>query len=106
MKRLLVSFAVTIFVSPLAAWAGDGATIIFKSGQVITFPDGFRQVSQAFRSLDGTKDNEKKVVELNLGGGTYVLQLNDIEMVCRDQCSNATIKHQLAPKKEGPRPQG
>lgn len=99
----MLAVMTAVLFMPSTVFAGDGVTIIFKSGQTITFPDGYRQVAQAFRSLDGTKDNEKRVVELVLGGSTFVLQLNDIEMLCRDQCANATIKHQLAPRKEGGR---
>lgn len=83
---------------PTVAFAGDGATIIFNSGQIVKIDDGFRQVVEAIKSQ--SKDsNTSRFIELNLGGGTFLLNLNEIAIVCRDNCTGLTIQHQLDPKR-------
>lgn len=78
------------------ARAGDGATLIFNSGIVVEIDDGYSQLINSLKSLD-SKTSIHKVVELNLGGGTFLVNVSEIVVLCRDKCKNMTIKHQLDP---------
>jgi len=80
------------------AFAGDAATVVFKSGQVVRIDDGFKEIVSSLRSLDG-KEDKHKIVELNIGGGTFLLNVSEVVIVCRDSCSTLTIQHQLDPKR-------
>lgn len=86
---------------PGAAWAGDAATVIFKSGQVVKIEDGFRQVTEALKQYRADGHGGGAIVELNLGGGTFLLNVAEVVIACRDTCAGLTIMHQLDPKRAG-----
>ncbi len=98
-KSLLCSLAVALILGlPGSAFAGDAATVVFNSGQVVRIDDGYRQIVEAMRTLDRTKIDHR-IVELNIGGGTFLLDVADAVIVCRDKCESLIIVHQLDPKR-------
>lgn len=78
------------------AFAGDAATIIFKSGQVVNIEDGYRIIADAFRARGNSEDN---IIRLDLNGGDVLISLEEVVVVCRDKCPSVKIQHQLEPKK-------
>jgi hypothetical protein len=82
------------------AYAGDAAMLIFKSGQVVKIDDGFRQISEALKRGQDA-EGKSAVVELNLGSGTFLLNVAEVAVACRDDCSGITVMHQLDPKRGG-----
>jgi hypothetical protein len=99
---LIVVLAALVSLSAMSAapaLAADAATVIFKSGQVVRIADGFRQIIDAMRGL---KDEKHKVVELNIGGGSFLLDVAQAVIVCRDNCSSLTVLHQLDPRRSIP----
>lgn len=99
-KMLAIVALVALYLTPTLAYAGDAAMLIFKSGQVIKVDDGFRQISEVLRRSSGT-ENKMSMVELNLGSGTFLLNVAEVVVACRDDCSGITIMHQLDPKRSG-----
>ncbi|RIL11148.1 MAG: hypothetical protein DCC75_02935 [Proteobacteria bacterium] len=97
MKRAIFVVLFTLgLVAP--AWAGDKATIVFESGQVVTIDDGYRQIIDAMKKLDG-QNVEHRIVEFQIGGGSFLLNVAEVVIVCRDNCSSLTVVHQLDPKR-------
>ncbi len=88
-----------LFITP-KCYAGDAATVIFESGQVVKIDDGFRQIVDAMRSLNGSSAHHK-IVELNIGGGSFLLNVAEVVIVCRDACDPLTVLHQLDPRRGG-----
>ena len=85
-KALLVLF----FFFPSVSYAADAATIVFKSGQVVKINDGFKDVSAAMRELNN-KSQEHRVVQLELNGGTFLLNVAEVVIVCRDDCRGLDV---------------
>ncbi len=94
MKKYLL---VLLILVPLHAFAGDAATVIFKSGQVVRIDDGFRQLVEAMKKVKPT--DEFSLLEMNISGGTFLLNMAQAVVVCRDTCSSLQIMHQLDPRR-------
>lgn len=84
------------------AFAGEGATIIFESGQVIQIDDGYKEIVNGLKSLS-SGSQQHKILEITLGGSTFLINVAEVVIVCRDRCSNLTVLHQLDPKRGGNR---
>lgn len=96
----IILMIMAICASPQLSHAGDAATIIFESGQVVKIDDGFRQIVEAMKGLN--QSNAKhKIVELNIGGGSFLLNVAEVVIVCRDACEPLTVLHQLDPRRGG-----
>jgi hypothetical protein len=75
---------------PISAFAADAATLIFRSGQRVYVDDGFRLIVDAMKSLN-EKSQDHKVVELNIGGGSFLLNVAEVVIVCRDKCVSLQV---------------
>lgn len=93
----LLLLTLFIIFLPSAVLAGEGVTLVFKSGQVVSINDGYRAVVSAMRSLDKKSTEVNKIVELSVGGSTFLLNMAEVVIVCRDECSNLQVNHQLDP---------
>lgn len=93
-----VVLLILLFLSPTVASAGDAATIIFRSGQVLQVGDGYRAIVDSLKRLN-SESTDHRLVELTLGGGEVVLNVAEVVMVCRDGCRGMSIQHQLDPKR-------
>lgn len=96
-RRLLLQFVgILALCVPLSAYAGDAATVVFKSGQIVEIENGYRQVIEAMQQLaKGQKDYY--IVDLNIGGGSFLLNVAEVVIVCRDDCKSLRVRHQLDP---------
>ena len=90
----LLLFGLLLFAAP--AFAGDAATVVFKSGQVVQIPDGFREIINSMKTLN-RESSDHAIVEMNIGGGTFLLNVAEVVIVCRDECKSVNIRHQLDP---------
>lgn len=79
------------------ARAGDGATIILKSGAVIYLLNGYQQIVDGMRTFN-KKGDYNYYLQVNLENAPFFLNLGEVALVCRDQCRSLQIVH---PKKEG-----
>lgn len=94
MRKVLV-FCIFLF-TPAVAFAGDAATVVFKSGQVAKIEDGYRQIVNAMTRLND-KSEGHKILEMEIGGGTFLLNVSEVVIVCRDDCRGLKVQHQLDP---------
>ncbi|RMG45105.1 MAG: hypothetical protein D6719_00680 [Candidatus Dadabacteria bacterium] len=95
MKKLLPLLYLLLGLA-VPAYAGDAATVIFKSGQVVMIEDGFREIVSEMKKLNNSSASHK-ILELNIGGGTFLLNVAEVVVVCRDDCKSVKIRHQLDP---------
>lgn len=104
MKRLslFILAALTLILSYCpAAHAADGATIVFASGQVVRLQDGFKDLAPAFKRLSDKKGNkEHQVVQLTLNGNTFLLNLAEVVILCRDDCGGLSIEDKRDPARQ------
>jgi len=77
-------------VLPKAAHAGDGATIIMKSGVVITINNGFAQLVAGMKSLKSS-GVQNYPVEIEIENTSFFVNLGEVALLCRDTCSSMTI---------------
>jgi len=98
-----IAFVAVIFMVLSAAplYAADAATVIFKSGQVVRINDGFRQIEAELSKVNG-KNIDHHNVQLNLGCGALIMNVAEIVVLCRDDCRDVVIAHQLDPKRGKP----
>ena len=76
--------------TPRLAFAGDGATIIMKSGVVITITNGYNQLVTGMRSLKST-GVQNYPVEILIENTSFYVNLGEVALLCRDTCSSMTI---------------
>jgi hypothetical protein len=96
-KRSLLSALSVLLLLPSVSWAADRATVIFKSGQVVTIEDGYKQIVESMKSSASNSTARSRILELNIGGGSFLLNIDEVVVVCRDDCRSLTIRHQLDP---------
>ncbi len=85
-------------VFPAVVFAGDGVTIVFKSGSTAYLNNGFKQIEKGIsKSEDKTRDSY--YVKLDLGGAPFYLNLETVAVVCRDRCKSMEIVQ--PPKSDG-----
>lgn len=99
MIKRLSSVLVAALLCPVSALAGDGVTMIFRSGQVVLIDNGYKQIVDAMKSLNDEKDVRHRIVALDIGGDNFMLNLAELVVVCRDTCKSLTVQHQLAARR-------
>lgn len=88
---VLTVLVLTGFVFCDRANAADGATIAFRSGQVAFIDNGYERILEAMQSLE--KDSkDHKIVKLTIAGGTFLLNVAEVVLVCRDRCTTVEFR--------------
>lgn len=91
MKKITVFFAfVLLLLVPGAALAGDGATILFREGQVAYISNGYSALVQEYKKLSGEKASHK-IIELKLESSPFLINVAEIVLICRDRCTSLEI---------------
>ena len=93
MKRLftilLVALTINITTSS-PAYAGDGITLVFKSGVVVYFNNGYKQILDEVKKFN-RQGSDTYMGELSIGGETMVINLAEVVILCRDRCSGMQV---------------
>ncbi|MCB0332088.1 MAG: hypothetical protein KDD55_01245 [Bdellovibrionales bacterium] len=84
MKYLLSLF---LLLLPSFAYAGEGATLLFQDGSLVYIRDGYKQIVLEMKALEKNAQGQK-ILELNLDGNSFLVNLSHIAIVCRDRCNN------------------
>lgn len=92
-------FATSIF-APKPAFAGDAATLIFTSGQKVYIGNGYKQIVEAM-SATSSKNSERSVVKLDIEGGSFMLNVAEVVIACRDRCQSLEVEDMRDPKRGG-----
>jgi hypothetical protein len=87
----------SLLVAPDLAFAGDGATIVFKSGVIVTLNNGYKQLVDGMKDLRA-KGSQNFPVEILIEGTSFFVNLGEVAVLCRDACSSLTI---VSPKPQG-----
>jgi len=100
LKNLSLLVISNLFFLGLAtsAYAGNGATIAFRSGQLAFIDDGYDQLLVAMQSLE-RKDSTHKIVKLTVAGGTFLLNVSEVVLICRDRCKSVDFYDQRDPSR-------
>jgi hypothetical protein len=91
-----------VLASSASAWAGEGATIIFRSGQTIMLDSGYNEIAAAVKAHTNKRTSE--IVSLNIGGNEILLDVSEVVLLCRDSCRTLRLSHQLDPERGAPLP--
>jgi hypothetical protein len=86
----LALLVVVAMAFPIPAYAGDGATIIMKSGVIITINNGFAQLVAGMKSLKSS-GVQNYPVEIEIENTSFFVNLGEVALLCRDTCSSMTI---------------
>ena len=91
MARLLAILLISAIAHlPSVAHAGDGATIIMKSGVVISINNGFAQLVNGMKTLKSSGVHNYPV-EVEIENTSFFVNLGEVALLCRDTCSSMTI---------------
>lgn len=91
MRTLYLSVLSLVAIAlPTSALAGDGATIILKSGVVITINNGFAQLVSGMKALKSSGVQNYPVV-IEIENTSFFVNLGEVALLCRDTCSSMTI---------------
>jgi X-X-X-Leu-X-X-Gly heptad repeat protein len=88
---------ISVLALPCAAYAGDGVTVVFKSGVIVTLNNGYKQLVDGMKELR-TKGSQNFPVEILIEGNSFFVNLGEVVVLCRDSCSSLTL---VAPKPQG-----
>lgn len=88
--RTFIVASFLALVMPASAFAGEGATIIFRSGLVVLVDNGYKQILDGVLSLNN-KSTDHKILQLNLEGGSSLINLAEVAIVCRDRCTGVEV---------------
>lgn len=87
-----------ILLSAVPSFAADGATIAFRSGQVAYIDNGYEKILEAMESLD-RESKDHRIVKLTLAGATFLLNVAEVVLVCRDRCTSVEFRDLRDPKR-------
>jgi hypothetical protein len=91
MKRILVVFCfIFALISSSNAMAAEPVTVVLKSGQIFRLSDGYRDLALAMKTTAGST-SKTRVIDLSIGGEPFVIDLNEIVLVCRNDCKPLTV---------------
>ncbi len=79
-----------IMLSAASAFAGDGATLVFKSGQVVYLNYGYQVLATAM-SNQFARGQTHAVVELAQEGSSSLVNISEVVVLCRDRCKNLEV---------------
>lgn len=79
-----------VLLAPLKAYAGDGATLVLREGQVVRTKFGFKDISEAYKRMGSNQGN--RILALTMEGGTFLINLAEVAIVCRDDCPALTVE--------------
>jgi hypothetical protein len=101
MKNYLATVlcAFSFMTAARPALAGDGATIIMKSGVVLTITNGYSQLVTGMRSLKST-GVQNYPVEIMIENTSFYVNLGEVALLCRDTCSSMSITTPRQTKEE------
>lgn len=86
MWRFLALSSAIVVMNSSMGWSQEQATVVFKSGLVVTVDSAYKQLAEAIKR--GAKDS---VAELSIQGNTFFVRLEEIVVVCKDRCSPMTV---------------
>lgn len=72
------------------AFAGDGATILFREGQLAYISNGYSQIAEAYKRLN-KESSPHNIVELKLESNPFFINLSEIVVICRDRCTSLEL---------------
>lgn len=85
-----------VLVAAAAARAGEAATLVFRSGQVVYLDNGYGAIVAAMSKLNHDSQAHN-IVDLNIGGGSFLLNVAEVVIVCRDNCPSLTVQDMRDP---------
>ena len=94
MKKALLTLAFSVSFTCLSATyalAGDGATILFREGQLAFLNNGYSQLVDAYKKLNADS-RAHKIVELNIESSPFLINVAEIVLICRDRCTSLEVK--------------
>lgn len=89
MKRFFGLLFSVIFL-PLAAWAGDAATIVFREGHIAYISNGYAALVQEYKNLNEAS-KPHKIIELKIESSPFLINLSEVVIVCRDRCTSLEV---------------
>jgi hypothetical protein len=96
MKRVLFALATALAVTAaFPAQAEEGVTLVLKSGVILFLRDGYKQIVPTVKAHPGPSAEAGaragRWLELNLDGHPFLVDLNEVAIVCRERCDSMTI---------------
>lgn len=88
--RFVLYLIVLISTLPNLAIAGDGATILFREGQVAYLENGYSALVEEYKKLN-SKESSHKIVELKLESNPFLINISEIVIICRDRCKSLEV---------------
>ena len=70
----------------LSASAQEQATVVFKSGLVVTIENAYKPLVDAMK-----KGDKGAVLEMNVQGSQFLVRLEEVAIVCKDRCLSMTV---------------
>ena len=95
-KAIILVCAALLVAAPRVAFAGDGATIVFKSGVIVALNNGYKQLVDGMKDLRA-KGSQNYPVEILIEGTSFFVNLGEVAVLCRDTCSSLTV---ISPKSQ------
>lgn len=96
-KHTLFLFTALILTASSAV-AGDGATILFREGQVAYINNGYAQLVDNYKQLNRS-NSEHNIIELKIESSPFLINLAEVVLICRDRCTSVEL---MDPRRSSP----
>ena len=91
MRKFLAALGLALAISlPATSFAGDGATIIFRSGIRAYVNKGYSKILDAMKTM-GNSDSRHAIVQLDIEGAPFLLNVAEVVILCRDDCTSLEV---------------
>ena len=91
MRVILIAGLLNLLVAA-PALAGEDVTIVFKSRAIVHIRNAYKQIANGLKDFNRRAGGvENYMLELNLEGNTFFINLADIAVLCRDRCRSMEI---------------
>ena len=92
MKLLAVFFTLLVSHCLLTsdAYAGDGATLLFREGHVAYVGNGYASLVDEYKKLN-RQDSKHHIIELKIESSPFLINLAEVVIICRDRCTSLEV---------------
>ena len=90
----IFKFSALVLVSLISltstAYAGDGATLLFREGQLAYVANGYSALVEEYKKLN-RNDSKHNIIELKIESSPFLINLAEVVIICRDRCTSLEV---------------
>ena len=90
--KMTLILALLVLLSAQTALAADPAYILFREGKEANLRDGYKRLMTEIRKKARGQTGASNIVEINLDGNPFFINIDEIAVLCRQPCNSFQVK--------------